>query len=142
MYQSENLEMSDLDKFWNLIETKLGCNVPKHIQNILALNGYENAVSIKTLKSVDIQNLEKFVKEGMKSRIPKDAELSEYYGCFASSPVDFVFLPGYRKLLEEIVDFINAKTSSDGPEFFAFKTNIDRNKQLSRAKYRAPNRGN
>ncbi|KAJ6648966.1 hypothetical protein Bhyg_04198, partial [Pseudolycoriella hygida] len=54
----------------------MGCNVPKHIQNILALNGYENAVSIKTITSED-----------------------------GLTPDKFAFLSGYIKLIEEIVSF-------------------------------------
>ncbi|KAJ6603682.1 hypothetical protein Bhyg_15487 [Pseudolycoriella hygida] len=86
--------MCDLDKFWNVIEVKMRCNVPKHIQNILALN----------------------------DRIPEDSNLEDYYGSFGLTPDKFAFLPGYIKLIEEIVSFIKQKTELNGPEFFAFKS--------------------
>ncbi|KAJ6642670.1 hypothetical protein Bhyg_07623 [Pseudolycoriella hygida] len=98
--------MCDLDKFWNVIEVKMGCNVPKHIQNILALNGYENAVSIKTITSEDMRSIQIFAQTTMKDRIPEDSNLEDYYGSFGLTPDKFAFLPGYIKLIEEIVSFI------------------------------------
>ncbi|KAJ6647617.1 hypothetical protein Bhyg_02840 [Pseudolycoriella hygida] len=109
--------MCDLDKFWNVTEVKMGCNVPKHIQNILALNGYENAVSIKTITSEDMRSMQIFAQTTMKDRIPED-----YYGSFGLTPDKFAFLPGYIKLIEEIVSFIKQKTKLNGPQFFAFKS--------------------
>lgn len=118
--------MSDLEKFWNIIEVKMGCNVPKHIQNILALNGYENAVSIKTLTSEDFNQLQSFARSDMYKRIPENSDLKDYYGSFYSTPEEFIFLPGYIKLIEEIVSFIKCKTASEGPNFFVFKSNINK----------------
>ncbi|KAJ6647511.1 hypothetical protein Bhyg_02734 [Pseudolycoriella hygida] len=114
--------MCDIDKFWNVIEVKMGCNVPKHIQNIVALNGYENAVSIKTITSEDMRSMQIFAQTTMKDRIPEDSNLEDYYGSFGPTPDKFAFLPGYIKLIEEIVSFIKQKTELNGPEFFAFKS--------------------
>lgn len=109
------------NNFWEFIENKMGCTVPKHIQNIFALNGYENAVSIKTLTPADVNSLEKFAQEKMASRLPSIFVPSDYYGCF-SDPKEFVFLPVYVKLIEEIVIFIREKTALHGPDYFTIKT--------------------
>lgn len=114
--------MSDINKFWEFMEAKCGCNVPKHLQNILALNGYENALSIKTLTSNDLKDLQEYARKDMAKRIPKDANMEDYYGCFVASPESFVFLPGYIRLIMEIVSIINLKSETDGPECFNFKS--------------------
>lgn len=125
--------MSDVERFWNVIEMKMGCNVPKHIQNILALNGYENAVSIKTLTPQDITELEVFARSGMESQIPEHANKLDYYGSYATKPKEFIFLPGYKRLIIEIISFIKEKTTLHGPDFFVFKTSIDVKQPVSRA---------
>lgn len=122
--------MSD---FWDFIEAKMGCNVPKYVKNIFYLNGYENAVSIKTLKSADIVELQTFAQNTMESRIPEDVDKSDYYGCFTMNTKEFMFLPGHIRLIEEIVAYINQKTALHGPEFFASKPNIDRKRTVSKA---------
>lgn len=126
------LELEHVYQFWNLIEAKMGCSVPKHIQHILAFNGYENAVSIKTITSADINMLETYAQTNMQGRIPPNAELTHFYGNFVKSPDKFVFLPGYVRLIEEIVLYIKRKTSTDGPEFFAFKTKSNESKRTSK----------
>lgn len=113
--------MSDSESFWSLIESKLACSVPKHIQNILSLNGYESAVSIKTITYDDITELQEFAQTSMKSRIPAGANLEDFYGPFQDQPEGFRFLSGHKKLLQEIVAFVKSKISTAGPEFFVLK---------------------
>lgn len=115
--------MSDVDNFWSIIESKMGCNIPKHIKNLLAMRGYENAVSIRTITSDDIKEMQDFARSAdMKERLPKDANLEDYYGCFSNTPAKFQILPGYAKLIEEIVDYIKIMTASKGPDFFIIKS--------------------
>lgn len=121
-------EMSYLDKFWEIIETKMGCNVPYYIRNILALNGYENAVSICTIEPEDIDYLQEYARKEMHKRIPKDANLQDYYGFYAEKPAEFVFLRGHVKLLQGIVAFIKQEIESKGPDYFSFKSKIQANK--------------
>lgn len=113
--------MSDVNKFWEVIETKLGCNVPKYIQNILALNGYDTALSIRTITMEDVQYLENYARNDMKNRIPQDADQKDYYGSFVDNPKEFSFLRGHVKLLQEIVSYIKTMTASKGADFFSVK---------------------
>lgn len=109
------------EKFWDLIEVKLGCNVPIYVQNILALNGYENALSIKTLTSEDMEYLRNYARNDMHNRIPEGANLSDYYGPFSERPKEFEFLRGHLKLMEQLVLLINETILSKGHEYFSFK---------------------
>lgn len=66
--------MSDVNKFWDLLESKMGCSIPKYLQNILAMRGYENAVSISMMTVEDIKELQSYVKtDEMKERVPDNA---------------------------------------------------------------------
>lgn len=108
--------------FWDLLESKFGCTVPTYIQNILSMNGYDNALSIKTITSEDITFFENFAKsEKMANMIPKDANLADFYGTFTTSTKDFCFLRGHVKLLEEMVKLINSTIASKGAEVFGVK---------------------
>lgn len=91
---------TDVDKFWDLIDVKLGCNVPKYIQNILLLNGFDKALSVKTITIDDIEYFQEYARNDMHKRIPKNADLSEYYGLFCETPKEFVFLRGHLRLLQ------------------------------------------
>lgn len=115
--------MSNFKKFWEILEAKLGSNVPIYVQNILAFNGYENALSVGTLTSEDIVYLQNYARNEMHKRIPKDADLKEYYGYFSENPTEFEFLRGHVKFLEKIVSFINVTIASKGPDVFSCKTN-------------------
>lgn len=111
------------DKFWSLIEAKMGCNVPKYLQNLLKLRGYENAISIQTITKEDIDELTTYAKsEEMKARIPVDCDPKDYFGdYFWSTPENFYVLPGHVKLLLKIVDFINITLATKGYDFFSVK---------------------
>lgn len=108
----------DFEKFWDLIENKFGCTVPKYLQNILALQGFDNALNIKTLKQDDYEFLQEYVRNDMNKRIPKDADLRDYYDTFHETPEEFVFLRGHLRLLEEIVFIINKTIASKGYDIF------------------------
>lgn len=74
--------MSNKKDFRKLIELKMGCGVPLHIQNIFALNGFENAVSIKTITKDDFDTFTNFARNDMHKRIPEDSDLKEFYGSY------------------------------------------------------------
>lgn len=113
----------DCVKFWDLVENKFGCSVPKYVKNILALQGFDNALSIKTLSEGDFEFLEKYAKNDMSKRIPLNADLSDYYGTFSEAPQDFVFLLGHRRLLEEIVAGLNKTIATKGYDVFSIHKN-------------------
>lgn len=117
-----NESRSDLEKFWEVIESKFGCNVPIYVQNVLALNGYDNALSISTVTSGDIEYMQNYARDEMHKRIPKNSDLKNYYGYFWETPKEFQFLRGHIKLLEKIVELINTTTASKGPDVFSFKS--------------------
>lgn len=71
--------------------------MPKYIQNTVAFNGYDNAVSVKTITSEDIEYLQNYARNEMHKHVPQNVDLTEYYGSFSQSKV---FLRGHVKLLE------------------------------------------
>lgn len=115
------MSQSDCEKFWDLIEVKFGCSVPRYVQNILALNGYDNALSVKTIGAEDMEYFQKYAREEMHKSVPQNADLRDYYGSFYKSKEDFVFLRGHVKLIEQIVFLINTTIASKGTEVFNFK---------------------
>ncbi|KAJ6642128.1 hypothetical protein Bhyg_07074, partial [Pseudolycoriella hygida] len=113
---------SDIEKFWDLLELKLGCSVPKYVQNILTLNGFDSVLSIKTITSDDIEYFRNYARSEMNRRIPMNANLNDYYGSYSDTPTEFEFLRGHIRLLEQIVLLINEIIATKGPEFFILKT--------------------
>lgn len=113
---------TEVEKFWDIIENKLGCSVPKYLQNILALRGYENAHSIKTITQEDLSELQKYVRsDEMMERVPKDADFRDYFGVFHATPKKCYVLPGHMKLLIEIVEFVKLSIISKGMDHFSTK---------------------
>lgn len=114
-------QAEDVNKFCEFIESKFACSVPLYVQNILALNGYDSALSIRTLTGEDFEYPQHYARNKMIDRIPKDAECSDYYGPFHEKKDEFEFLRGHIKLLEQIASLINTTIESKGIEVFSFK---------------------
>ncbi|KAJ6647640.1 hypothetical protein Bhyg_02863, partial [Pseudolycoriella hygida] len=57
----------------------------------------------------------------MKERIPDNANLNDYYGDLCSAPEKFYVLPGHKKMLLEIVEFVQNNILVKGYDFFNFK---------------------
>lgn len=100
-------KMEEGKLFWQIIELKMFCKIPTYLQNLLALRGFDNAVSIENFNDDDIIEMETYAKSAnIRKRIPEDAKLVDYFGTFYNDPADFEILPGHKKLLNKIVLFV------------------------------------
>lgn len=62
--------------FWDFIESRMCCIVPRYLINLLAMQGYENAFSIRRLTMEDIGDLNKYAKSAeMKNRSEKNSQI-------------------------------------------------------------------
>lgn len=101
------------------LEHMMQCEVPKFSRNLLKLKGFHNVVSIKEMEKADIDDLEAFAQSDAILRcIPKEADLGDYFGDYASNVQSFELAIGYKKMLREIIDFTYSKYSTEGPQFF------------------------
>lgn len=117
--KDEPKEVSRSDMFWNIIQVKMQCDVPRFLRNVLRFNGFTNVVSVKEMDDDDIKDLEDFVQsDKMKTLIPKTANLEDYYGDYVGNPTSFVISRGTKKMLKEIARYCREKWDSDGPPFF------------------------
>lgn len=57
----------------------------------------------------------------MKLRVPKDANMEDYYGVFWETPKRASLLPGHIKLIEQIAEFVNLTLVTKGYEHFTMK---------------------
>lgn len=114
--------IDDSNKFWSVIETKMGCIVPNYVRNILRLRGFDDAVSVSKITKDDIEALKHFAKNSMNDMIPSNANRLDYYflAVYEKNPEAFEIAPGHVKLLESIIDFIKEKTVIHGHEYFNF----------------------
>lgn len=116
------VHVDDVDKFWNMVETKMGCTIPKYLQNLLAMRCYENAHSIKTNTLDDIQEMQKYIRSTeMMERVPKNADSRDYFGVFWATPNKSYVLPGHLKLILEVVEFLKLSIISKGMDYFSNK---------------------
>lgn len=131
--QTDSAPQDFTDQFWNFIENNMGCAVPKYVQLILRVRGYDNAASIGTLTSGDIQQLQDFFRAKFKkdagqhvNREDQNANSKDFFQPFRNDSDEFEILPGHVKLLEKVVSYVNSMTESHGPGYFnpRFEKNI------------------
>lgn len=107
------------DQFWSYIESKLYCNVPQYIKNLLRIRGLDDAVNMQSIDDEVIEQLEVFVKNGgLVPFIPNNANLKDFFGIFHQLQDKFKIVPGHKVLLKYIVEFVAQQTNAKGPEFF------------------------
>lgn len=101
------------NKFWEYIESETGSHIPMYIRNLLKLNGFNSAMSIKLLDEEDLKEIENMVQTGaIKNVVPNATDLKEYLGPFNDTAEHFSFLRGYKKMLLSISSYVRDK----GPE--------------------------
>ena len=97
---------------WEILEEQLG-PIPKYLKNGLFYSGYDNVWSIGTLSYEDIEQIEQFIKKDIhKFMKPEDDPYSFYH--FFRSPANFQIIPGHKKFLKVVADYISQK----GPQVF------------------------
>lgn len=114
--------IDDSNKFWSIVEKKMGCIVPKYLRNILRLRGFDDSFSVSSITKDDIESFTQFAKTSMKNMIPDKADQLEYYfhSSYAETPENFEIAPVHLKLLQAIVKFINEQVVIHGHEYFNF----------------------
>lgn len=122
--------------FWELIQKKLGCSIPRYIVNILTLQGYDNALSLLEMNIDDICQLEEYARsDKFLKRIPKDATLKDYLGTFHDAQKEFELIPGHRKLLLQVVNFVTNNFKAKGTRFFEIRESPRKEKKSSECEF-------
>lgn len=107
------------DEFWSFIESKIYCNVPQYLKNLLRIKGLDDAITIQLINDEVIEHLEVFVKNGgLIPFIPDNADLKDFFGIFEKIQDKFKIVPGHKVLLKYIVKFVVQQTNAKGPEFY------------------------
>ena len=79
--------------------------LPNDLKNILKISGYYNLESLNSFKSEDMEQLEKFGREELKSLID-ESEYKDYFGVYHKAPEKYKLLPGYRRTLTKISEIL------------------------------------
>lgn len=68
--------------------------------------GYDTQISVKGIESSDIVTMEEFVRTEMESFLTDDADRSDYYGPYHADSKNFKILPGHKKLIFAIKNYV------------------------------------
>lgn len=108
---------ASIENFWDLIERKISIIFPTYLRNILKLRGYDNAASVKTITSEDIEKFEIFAKTEMNNRLPEFSRPIDYFYIYIG-PDDFEILPGHKIILKEVVAYVKEMMDLHGRDYF------------------------
>lgn len=97
-------DTSEYINILNILDTEIG-PFPKHLINLLKFLGYDNYLSLKDFNVKDINELELFAQNDLQQLIDTH-QLENYYGVYAKFTKRFRVLPGHRKLLLSIKDYL------------------------------------
>lgn len=108
------------NQFWGYVETKLCCQVPNYMKNLLRVKGLDDPVSFQSIDDSIIEELEIFVRTGgLNPFIPNNAtDLKDFFGMFHQLQHKFRFISSHKVLLKYIVAFVAKEIESKGPEFY------------------------
>lgn len=92
-------------------------------------------MAFQTIKTSDIEYVEKFVKTELSTRIQDNYDKMHFFGGYSKDPKQFIFSRGEIRLVEEIVKYLSEKVkSSKGlSQFKQNDINIETN-EINRAK--------
>lgn len=107
-----------VDQFWTLLEKNMGCMIPSYLKHVLRVRGYDNAPSIGTLTTADIEKIQAYFQTKLKSGAVRNVDRAMFFHSYHNDADDFEILPGHLKLLEKIVTFINSMTEIHGSAYF------------------------
>lgn len=77
--------------------------LPVFVQNLLAINGFDNFRAFVLIDEKDFEDIETFARNQLRELIPSDT-WKDYYGVFVASPGNFTLLPGFRKQIFNAVN--------------------------------------
>lgn len=95
----------DVEIFWGSMEAEVG-HVPKHIKNILLLQGLVPNAALGTITREDLKEVEEDMRNRaglLRKKLAHEVTMPDYYGLFGDSPEDFRFSLGEKRIVETIV---------------------------------------
>lgn len=97
---------------WTELMKAMKCIIDSHIVFLLDVNGYRTYQALKDFEDSDINDIEVFVRSGdLQERVASD-KLHLYLGQI-SDPKKFKFLPGEKKLIKRMIEYIKKNHKED-----------------------------
>lgn len=85
------------------------------VLNLFRYCGFGQAITFKTITDSHIDEVEKFIREQMLTFAPVDSIREDFFGpVFAKNPSRFVFLPGHKSLIKELVSHVKHVVDRNG----------------------------
>lgn len=105
--QTEQTDQAE--RFWAIILSDLGIEIPIHLKNLLKMEDFDNPLSLRNLSMDDIENLEHFGKTHMLKLLEPSHNRKDYFGSYYNTPEQFRISSGNKKLLMELSNYIKEK---------------------------------
>lgn len=109
------------EHFWNEVEKILKCSFPKYIKNLMSIRGFDNKISILELDNTDINDIENFVRDDLKTFLPENANPRDFYGLYENNKKNFKFLPGHIKLIFGFKTCLQNNSEDFSEKFIPYK---------------------
>lgn len=98
--------------------------------NFLRYCGFGQAITFKTITDVEIDEVEKFIREDISKLIPIETAKEDIFGpIFTKNPSHFKFMPGHRVLIKFLVSHVKKIVDENGTNLGLsyFKSKIEIN---------------
>ncbi|XP_055308274.1 uncharacterized protein LOC129572356 [Sitodiplosis mosellana] len=100
--------------FWTILESDLCVEIPTFIKNGFDYSNFGNALVFKEISDQHIDDLEKFIRYDI-AKLVEIKNPEEFYGrIFAKDHEKFIFLPGERVLIKELVAHVKSIVDQNG----------------------------
>ncbi|VEN46405.1 unnamed protein product [Callosobruchus maculatus] len=103
-------------KIFQSAESSLHFKIPQYIKNLLFLAGFESLALIATMTEKNIEELELYAKEELKSIVPQQDYVKYYGTTYKNYPEKFKFVIGYKKMLHLLIEFCKSQENSVNEE--------------------------
>lgn len=80
--------------------------------------GFDQAIVFKSITDSHIIEVEKFIRNDIIKFIPVDSVREDFFGLFAKCPERFVYLPGHKNLIKELVSHVKKIVDQHGLNYF------------------------
>lgn len=104
-------------EFWSKVEAEIGDEIPEIIKTMLSKCGYEHRFCLATMTTSDVDEIEKHIRILPKDKVKRWLKIDSEYE--HTTPHEFVFLPGHRKLITLIskeISTVDEETTTDDNE--------------------------
>nr|CAI5825671.1 unnamed protein product [Callosobruchus analis] len=103
-------------KIFQSAESSLHFKIPEYIKNLLFLAGFESLALIATMTEKNIEELELYAKEELKSIVPQKDYVKYYGSTYKNYPEKFKFVIGHKKMLHLLIEFCKSQENSANEE--------------------------